>query len=71
MQPRKSTVLYMNKLNQIKSPIFVILCVLFFHRQSFWTYIKCIWNQYDVFFFIAECGIHWGSITLIMGILVQ
>ena len=37
MQPR--TVLHMNRLNQNESPIFVILCVLCFQRQSFLTFI--------------------------------
>ena len=38
MQPR-TTVLHMMRLNQTESPIFVILCVLCFQRQSFLTFI--------------------------------
>ena len=35
----QTTVLHMKKLNQTESPIFVILCVLCFQRQSFLTLI--------------------------------
>ena len=33
-------VLHMKRLNQTESPLFVIFfCVLYFQRQSFWTFI--------------------------------
>ena len=32
----QTTVLHIKRLNQTESPIFVILCVLCFQRQSFW-----------------------------------
>ena len=35
----QTAVLHMKKLNQIESPIFVILYVLSFQRQSFFTFI--------------------------------
>ena len=38
--PSQTTVLPMKRLNQTESPIFVILCVLCFQRQSFFTFIK-------------------------------
>ena len=38
----QTTVLHMKRLNQTESPIFVILCVLCFQRQSFLTFISFI-----------------------------
>ena len=35
----QTTVLHMKRLNQTDSPIFVILCVLCFQRQIFFTFI--------------------------------
>ena len=35
----QTTVLHMKRLNQTESPIFVILCLLCFQRQSFMTFI--------------------------------
>ena len=35
----QTTVLHMKRLNQIESPIFMILCVLCFQRISFLTFI--------------------------------
>ena len=34
-----TTVLHLKRLNQTESPIFVIVCVLCFQRQSFLTFI--------------------------------
>ena len=34
----QTTALHMKRLNQTESPIFVILCVLCFQRQSFLTF---------------------------------
>ena len=38
----QTTVLLMKRLNQTESPIFVILCVLCFQRQSFLTFIVIV-----------------------------
>ena len=35
----QTTVMHMKRLNQTESPIFVILCVQCFQRQSFLTFI--------------------------------
>ena len=37
----QTTILYMKRLNQTESPIFVILYVLCFQRQSFFIFIDC------------------------------
>ena len=37
---KQTKVLHMKRLNQTESPIFVILCVLCFQRQSFFTFIQ-------------------------------
>ena len=41
----QTSALHMKRLNQTESPIFVILCVLCFQRQSFFTFILlyCSW----------------------------
>ena len=41
MQPRKTTVLHMKRLNQTESPIFVILCSLFPKAILFDFYFIC------------------------------
>ena len=38
----QTTVLHMKRLNETESPIFVILCVLCFQRQSFLTLIVIV-----------------------------
>ena len=38
----QTTVLHMKRLSQTESPIFVILCVLCFQRQSFFTFIGLV-----------------------------
>ena len=47
MQPRK-LVLHIKRLNQTESPIFVILCVLCFQRQSVLTFISLLVKKFIV-----------------------
>ena len=56
----QTTVLHMKRLNQTESPIFMILCVLCFQRQSFLTFIcftenlsKVAFQVLYMFFFVC------------------
>ena len=42
----QTTVLHMKRLSQTESPLFMILCVLFFQRQSFLTFILLFLSLY-------------------------
>ena len=44
----QTTVLHMKRLNQTESPIFVILCVLCFQRQSYLTFDTYINNKTSI-----------------------
>ena len=44
----QTTVLHMKRLSQTESPIFVILCVLCYQRQTFLTFISFDWSTTGV-----------------------
>ena len=45
----QTTMLHMKRLNQTESPIFVILCVLCFQRQYFFTFISYMASDLSLF----------------------
>ena len=57
----------MKRLDQTESPIFVILCVLCFQRQSFLTFIsllvKAISSKLSTLHFVLVCFVYLSSIV--------